>query len=683
MMLCTVFLAIRSAGGSIETSLNKLYADSISEQLRDIECLANSSVSPYKYYDVNGSLIDKGVSVNGTCIFLEADCEDNLNCCESQEWVSTGETNATLYANFICIGIYCGFMLLTKIMGRGRSTDTDDEISSPFKVRKGHLAYSLFGLLGYLAAIGMAIEIPIVMKQSIQQNLYPFERTAVLAADAFLIPFEEIFQFLEDTMTVRINFAIASKQYEELNILMNWGVAGGLVTGIIAALIASSLAGINKNIFVKLINPGLENDLIQYPDCGLLPSIDEMTSVTEPYWYLRSWTWPLIFIGLVLNGFFLGSGNWALYGWPSALGGAALFWVWLANYDSVENRLELLGLAYFAYSVASFAFVAVYLLLDRPLRRQYGLHFLCCPKSSKLKKMDDREQPLLAFEEESRSDRQQSIKNAKNMGWELIIEGLKAMSVDVTLQLSITIGIYVAAYHGVSCAYQLSALQSALPAFGVAWTIGFSLILKIIGAQLIASRKYEMFQMFTFFFLFLCTCFGLSSIIIFSYGDEVAYGYGETACSYATSTGCVEIYDGVFNGHGGLKSAFLDVFWVVNVLQAMFTILKASLYSCLDFTFMAKASLAALLVVFIPAILIADLVFPSNIAAIFIAMYAPHFALILVFAWRLRQNTKVMLAGGHGPWEKHSAAPAPPVVEKELSSHSLGTLDSKDTWIVN
>lgn len=476
-------------------------------------------------------------------------------------------------------------------------------------------------------------------------------------------------------MTVRINFAIAAKQYQELNILMNWGVAGGLVTGIIASLIASGLAGINKNVFVKLINPGLEKDLIQYPNCHLLPSIDQMTSVTEPYWYYKTWTWPLIFIGLVLNGFFLGSGNWAMYGWPSALGGAALFWVWLANYDSVENRLELLGLAYFAYSIVSFTWVAVYLLLDRPLRRQYGLHFLCCPKGSKLKKLDDREQPLLAFEEESRTERQQSIKNAKNMGWELIIEGLKAMSVDVTLQLSITIGIYVAAYHGVSCAYQLSALQSALPAFGVAWVIGFGVILKIIGSQLIASRKYKMFQHFTFIFLLLCTGFGLAALIILSSGDEVAYGYGETACSYATSTECVEIYDGVFNGHGGLKSAFVDVFWIVNVLQAMFTILKASLYSCLDFTFMAWASLAALVVVFIPAILIADLVFPSNVAAIFVAMYAPHFALILVFAWRLRRNTKVMLAGGHGPWEKHSAAPGPPAVEKELSSHSLGALN--------
>jgi len=682
-MLCTISLAISSAKGSLETTINKLYDDSISEQLRGIECLSNSSVLPYKYYDVNGSLIDKGALVNGTCIFPEANCNDTLKCCESQHWVSTGQDNATSYANYICIGLYCGFMLLTHILGRGRSSDTDDEISSPFKIRKGNLVYNLFGLFGYLASLGMLIEIPIIMKKSIQQNLYPFERTAVLAADAFLTPFEEIFQFLEDTMTVRINFAIASKQYQELNILMNWGVAGGLITGTIASLIASSLAGINKNVFVKLINPGLENDLIQYPNCGLLPSIDQMTSVTEPYWYFKCWTWPFIFIGLVLNGFFLGSGNWALYGWPSAFGGAALLWVWLANYNSVGNRLELLGLAYFASTIVSISWVAVYLLLDRPLRRKFGLHFLCCPKVSELKKVDDREQPLLGFVEESRTDRQQSIKNAKNMGWELIIEGLKAMSVDVTLQLSITIGIYVAAYHGVSCAYQLSALQSALPAFGVAWVIGFGMILKIIGSQLIANRKYKMFQHFTFFFLLLCTGFGLSALIILSSGDGVAYGYGETACSYATSTGCVEIYDGVFSGHGGLKSAFVDVFWIVNVLQAMFTILKASLYSCLDFTFMAWASLAALVVVFIPAILIADLVFPSNVAAIFVAMYAPHFALILVFAWRLRRNTQVMVAGGHGPWEKHSAAPGPPVVEKELSSHSLGAVSMKDNGIVN
>merc|ERR1719317_365540 len=106
------------------------------------------------------------------------------------------------------------------------------------------------------------------------------------------------------------------------------------------------------------------------------------------------------------------------------------------------------------------------------------------------------------------------------------------MSVDVTLQLSVTVGIYVAAYHGVDCAYQLSALQSALPAFGVAWVIGFGLILKIIGAQLIATRKFELFRRFTFVFLLLCTGFGLAALIILDSEDEVAYGYGETACSY-------------------------------------------------------------------------------------------------------------------------------------------------------
>merc|ERR1719320_574591 len=183
------------------------------------------------------------------------------------------------------------------------------------------------------------------MKKSIQVNLYPFERTAVLAADAFLTPFQEIFQFLEDTMTVRINFAIASKQYEELNILMNWGIAGGVITGVIAALISSRFAAFNKNVFVKLISPGLDMDISKYPSCGLLPTVGELTTVTEPYWYLRSWTWPLIFVGLVLNGFFLGSGNWLLYGWPATFSGATLLTIWLTNYSKVDNRLQLLGLA--------------------------------------------------------------------------------------------------------------------------------------------------------------------------------------------------------------------------------------------------------------------------------------------------------------------------------------------------
>ena len=42
------------------------------------------------------------------------------------------------------------------------------------------------------------------MQSSIQSNLEPANRVGVLFGMAFLVPFEEVFVFLEDTMTVRI-----------------------------------------------------------------------------------------------------------------------------------------------------------------------------------------------------------------------------------------------------------------------------------------------------------------------------------------------------------------------------------------------------------------------------------------------------------------------------------------------
>ena len=50
---------------------------------------------------------------------------------------------------------------------------------------------------------------------------------------------------------------------------------------------------------------------------------------------------------------------------------------------------------------------------------------------------------------------------------------LKALALDLALQLSITIGIYVATYDGLAAGYQIAALQSSLPSYGTAWVIGW------------------------------------------------------------------------------------------------------------------------------------------------------------------------------------------------------------------
>ena len=56
---------------------------------------------------------------------------------------------------------------------------------------------------------------------------------------------------------------------------------------------------------------------------------------------------------------------------------------------------------------------------------------------------------------------------------EFVGTSLKALALDLALQLSITIGIYVATYDGLAAGYQIAALQSSLPSYGTAWVIGW------------------------------------------------------------------------------------------------------------------------------------------------------------------------------------------------------------------
>ena len=61
----------------------------------------------------------------------------------------------------------------------------------------------------------------------------------VETAAALLTPLEEVFAFLEDTMTVRINFAMGAGDKALTNRLFNAGILVGLASGTLAATVAT------------------------------------------------------------------------------------------------------------------------------------------------------------------------------------------------------------------------------------------------------------------------------------------------------------------------------------------------------------------------------------------------------------------------------------------------------------
>ena len=624
----------------------------------------------------------------------------------------------------------------------------------------------ILGMVGYTLALVLSVETPILMQRSIQQNLDPMHRTAVLSAGAFLTPFEEIFVFLEDTMLVRINYAMGSGETRLVNQLLNVGVFLGLVSGVLAALVATGLS-VNLAVFTPLVYPGGDHGS-GGGACSLIQPAATVAAAARSYFLLSAWQWPFAFINKTLSGFYLGSGSFLMYGWPSVLRATATLAIWFGGLSmGVEDTFTLLGLSYFVGPPLSTALFAAAIAIDKPLRTKYGIHLLhpCASgsngwfsagevakraaggrSSSRAPRTGSEMQMRLAspgaprsdasveqierdaiasmhvgiqmeharvarFDEGSQWDRLPSTRadcarsvadsdsgggdtsgsgDANSDGdppvasrfhgrttsgtgardWrrpaptdagglrprELLMGSLKAMVVDLCQQASLTTGIYIAAAQGLGVSYQVAAMQSAMPEFGQAWTVGLALAVKLTGPQMIGAGEPRLFVRFAVGVLaFAAACSLISGVAaVVPFGEFLASNYGETACGYATEEGCLPIYRSIFSAPDPLATSFSTSFSAAVTLNCMYLIAKAVLYALMDFDFMCIVSLASLLLVFLPAILAAIYVYEASATAIFLAMYCPHILLLPVFGYRIFCLCHRLYDGQPGPWSQFS-----------------------------
>ena len=502
--------------------------------------------------------------------------------------------------------------------------------------------FKIFVFLGYVAGIALPIQAHIQMNVSIQRTLSPAQRSSVLAADAFLAPMEEIFEFLEDTVTVRIGYALGAGRYREANRLLNAGVVLGLLSGCVGGAVATLLAS-SDSLLEAVVYPQGARDALAYPNCSLLERPQGIVAEVRPFFLLSAFQWPLAFANKVLLGFGLGCGQLWMWGWPMAIRSAALLGLWFGLVPSFpHHKLAVLGGARLAGPILAFAALGGGLLAQAQLRRQYGLRPLCCALSRVRASISDAHGLLM------RSTREPLF------GRDFLLTSLKAMTVDLTQQLSLTIGVYVAAHTGVATSYQIAAMQSAKPSYGIAWVQSFAMALKVMGSKEIAAGTREGYRSFAcqviLFAAYTLAVAGIACVAgIVPYASAVGYHWGESACFYASEAGCAALYEHIFVGANGLGTSFV-VFAFVAAANTSFVLLKAGCYATLDFDFMAVASLAALVLVFTPALLVAVYVFDASVASLYIAMYAPHFVLVPAFGARLAYNVRRMLRGEEGPW---------------------------------
>jgi Na+-driven multidrug efflux pump len=222
-----------------------------------------------------------------------------------------------------------------------------------------------------------------------------------------------------------------------------------------------------------------------------------------------------------------------------------------------------------------------------------------------------------------------------------------AMVYDVTLQLMGSITVYVAAFESLPTLYQLSAAGAALPQY-TAYASGVSFMCKIVGSGLIGHGSYDRFRKFMNGMFGVALLLGLVAFVaIYPFRTAISATYAIQSCGFAYSQNCLGVYRNLF-GHEGIDITF-EIFTFSACFTCITAVARAGLYACQDFAFMAKASVVAFVLVFLPTLLIARFAFESA-AALYLAANLPGWFLTVVFLLRLQYNTRKMIRDERGPW---------------------------------
>lgn len=673
-----------------------------------MENIPNSSSSPctigqfpFDFLGSDRNPVDGVLNAQGQCIFPAAQCdlESSVDaCCKAKpEAAATGSN----YMFFGFLVTFIPYMYLRHERSKrraaaaeaasgkkednktaakdGEEKEEDKNMDVPSWVKRLPCSGFLVPLftMGLWIQITMQILIPILMRNSLQAKLDVSSRNALIAAEAFLIPYREILQFIEDIVLVRVNYALARGDKDLTNRLVHAGMVGSFGTGVVAAVIATIL-GVIPAALEAVTNPGVERDMELYPGCDLIGDNDNVL----PYWLMEVFAIPGEQLGKVMSGFMLGAMELAIYGWIGAISLAMIPTLWYSFNDVVDHKTRLLLLSSAEFTAAWMLPLLSILYIVSPLganlRENTGVNLRVGTLFTSFKSLfggmetpaddskkdggSDMASPHKAAAEEHTPDESHTKENAAPAGPSpestktLLVEGLKIMVMDVVIQCCTSISIYLALSKDASVAYQLTALQSALPTYGIAYAFGMGIMFKVVGPQLIAG---EHFQMFAALARVTCICsFLLIPLImgaVIPFRSGMAFDYGANACAYAKDDECLPFFANVFgpNAEGGdftLSSTF-DVFAAGASVDAILFILRAMLLSLVDLDFMLKGTAVAV-VFYIPAIIVATTVepFAGQASALFVAMYVPQLILIVMFALRLHVLIQRMLQGKQGTW---------------------------------
>jgi hypothetical protein len=363
-------------------------------------------------------------------------------------------------------------------------------------------------------------------------------------------------------------------------------------------------------------------------------------------------------------------------------------YIWFSYVETSSNPLTLIGIADYVYDLTIPLLTILYLItpLGSQICDRTGVHlslskllsvfsiqvkpssalaststststFTSLNETTKLINDDTKKKDN---EEESASSTPTSTTPTSTM--DLLLDGLKVMFMDVAIQACVSFTLYVALLEDSAVAYQISALQSALPAYGYGYALGISMMFKLIGSTSLAQNKYLKFVKFATICT-VCVLLLIPGIVISVVKDrhEIAMVYGSNACVYASDKQCVNFFTEIFgiNGDGGdyTLQYTMTALAFGSIIDSISLVLRSILLSLLDFDFLIKSTICAVVFAYIPAMYIAtcsssfaEYEFQRTAFAWYIAMNIPQLFLIFVFLIRLYYNFKRLLNGDDGPW---------------------------------
>ncbi len=681
-----------------------------------LNCTFDPLRFPYAYRNATGGVVPRGRPVavpmpHGQpdarlCLFNASSCgsadagggSGAVNaCCEETAFVEHATANVFLppLVTFLCgflasrvlVGRYKTKWGVTGRMGFAAATDQGTRIPNTTTATASscwRIFLIVLVALIYFASIMAVVAEAVIMPQQIQASLPPADRSAQLAMQSFLAPVQEIFAFLEDTMTVKVGYAVAAMNYSELNALLHIGVIGGAVSGVAAFLLMVWVAFYNTTAEAVLNPSHASNQQLIDDGCALVPTTAHLLAHARTYWVLLTLAWIPNFAAKSVFGFLVGAGHLAPMMFAMIVQATVPIGLWFTLKDRMRP-LTALGWSYGTQDWVLAAIFFAYFCASSSLRRTYRLRCMVCRCGCG---GGGGGRGAAKGEQDNTAVAPDSDANAKPAGaasttsWtkvlrDVVAGGLMLMVVDLSVQLSITGSIYAAASQNLATGYKLAAAQAAYWSFGPSYLVGTNMLLKIIGSRLMGRGETRKYLLHLLYGVGISVSVAIGAIFLGVYaGQGMAWDFGETACEYAgQGEACGRIYAAIFMGTDSLGVLMSSVLGPTVAMQLMFMVVRASLATCHDFSFMAKASAACFVVGFTPSIVYAHFV-ARTATAYFLAMYVPHGLMILVFGWRLWQHGKAILAGRPGPWSTHSETMARRRTESGSTSSAGAATDS-------